>query len=79
LDEFFRFVISNDLSGEEEEEKSSFIEDEELIRIIITDDSDDDEFLPQASDNRVRFSPSNQEARYGFSLQARPKPFRRHL
>ena len=75
-------MISNDLSGEEEEEKSSFIEDEELIRIIITDDSDDsddDEYLPQASDNRVRFSPSAQEARYGFSLQARPKPFRRHL
>ena len=30
LDEFFRFMIWNDLSGEEEEEDSSFIEDEEL-------------------------------------------------
>jgi len=29
LDEFFRFMIWNDLSGEEEEEDSSFIEDEE--------------------------------------------------
>ena len=28
LDEFFRFMIWNDWSGEEEEEKSSFIEDE---------------------------------------------------
>ena len=28
LDEFFRFMIWNDLSGEEEEEDSSFIEDE---------------------------------------------------
>ena len=56
LDEFFRFMIWNDLSGEEEEEESSFIEDEEregsisasnlLAEIddfddIITDDSDD--------------------------------------
>ena len=30
LDEFFRLMIWNDLSGEEEEEDSSFIEDEEL-------------------------------------------------
>jgi hypothetical protein len=48
---------------------------------VITDDSDDfddDEYLPQASDNRVRFSPFAQEARYGFSLQA-PKTFRRRL
>jgi len=29
LDEFFRFMIVNDLSGEEEEEDSSFMEDEE--------------------------------------------------
>ena len=29
LDEFFRFMIWNDPSGEEEEEDSSFIEDEE--------------------------------------------------
>jgi len=29
LDEFFRFLIWNNLSGEEEEEQSSFIEDEE--------------------------------------------------
>jgi len=28
LDEFFRFMIVNDLSGEEEEEDSSFMEDE---------------------------------------------------
>jgi len=30
LDDFFRFMIWNDLSREEEEEDSSFIEDEEL-------------------------------------------------
>jgi len=56
LDEFFRFMIWNDLSGEEEEEDSSFIEDEERegsisatdlfaeiddFDDIITDDSDD--------------------------------------
>ena len=57
LDEFFRFMIWNDLSGEEEEEEdSSFIEDEERegsisatelfaeiddFDDIITDDSDD--------------------------------------
>ena len=29
LDELFRFMILNDLSGEKEEEESSFIEDEE--------------------------------------------------
>ena len=46
---------------------------------IITDDSDDDGYLPQVSDNRVRFSPFSQEARYGFSLQARPKTFPRRL
>jgi len=55
-DEFFRFMIWNDLSGEEEEEDSSFIEDEEFegsvsatdlfaesddFDDIITDDSDD--------------------------------------
>ena len=48
---------------------------------IITDDSDDcddDGYQPQVSDNRVRFSPFAQEARYGFSLQA-PKTFRRRL
>jgi hypothetical protein len=92
LDEFFRFMIWNDLSGEEEEEDSSFIEDEERISAtdlfaeiddfddIITDDSDDcgdDGYLPQVSDNRVRFSPFAQEARYGVSLQTRPKTFRR--
>ena len=45
----------------------------------ITDDdnSDGDGYLPQASDNRVRFSTSAQEEKYGFSLQARPKTFRR--
>ena len=94
LDEFFRFMIWNDLSGEEEEADSSFIEDEERegstdlfaeigdFDDIITDDSDDyddDGYLPQVSDNRVRFSPFAQEARYGFSLQARPKTFRRRL
>ena len=94
LDEFFRFMIWNDLSGEEEEEDSSFIEDEERecsisskdlfaeiddFDDIITDhsdDCDDDGYLPQVSDNRVRFSPFAQEARYGFSLQARLKTFR---
>ena len=40
---------------------------------IITDDSDDYRYLSQASDNRVRFSPFAQEAKYGFPLQARPK------
>ena len=87
LDEFFRFMIWNDLSGEEEEEDSSFIEDEEregsisatdLFAETMTDDSDDsddDGYLPQVSDNRVRFPPFAQEARYGFSLQARPKTF----
>jgi hypothetical protein len=96
-EEFFRFMIWNDLSGEEEEEDSSFIEDEELegsisatdlfaeiddFDDIITDDFDDyddDGYLPQVSDNRVRFSPFSQEARYGFSLQARPKTFPRRL
>jgi len=80
LDEFFRFMIWNDLSGEEEQEDSSFIEDEEREGSIsatdlfaeiddfddmITDDSDDyddDGYLPQVSDNRVRFSPFAQEA-----------------
>ena len=94
LDEFFRFMIWNDLSGEEEEEDSSFIEDEEhegsisaadlFAEIddfddIITDDSDDDGYLPQVSENRVRSYPFAQEVRYGFSLQARPKTFRRRL
>jgi len=44
-----------------------------------SDDSDDDGYLPQVSDNRVRFPPFAKEARYGFSLQARPKTFRRRL
>jgi hypothetical protein len=47
---------------------------------IITEDSDDcvdDGYLPQVSDTRARFPPFAQEARYGFSLQARPKTFRR--
>ena len=92
LDEFFRFMIWNDLSGEQEEEDSSFIEDEERegsvsatdlfaeiedFDDIITDDYDDDGYQPQVSDNRVRFSPFAQEAMYGFSWQARPKTFRR--
>jgi hypothetical protein len=45
---------------------------------IITDDSDDSDdegYLPQVSDNRVRFPPFAQEARYGYSLQARPRTF----
>jgi hypothetical protein len=91
-EESFRFMIWNDLSGEEEEEESSFIEDEvregsisatdlsaefDDFDDIITDDSDDEEYLPRASDNRVRFSLSAQEAK--FSLQARPRTFRRRL
>ena len=35
LDEFFCFMIWNDLSGGEEEEKSSFIEDEELESFLL--------------------------------------------
>ena len=49
---------------------------------IITDDSDDyddDGYQPQVSDNGVRFPPFTQEARYGFSLQDRPKTPRRRL
>jgi hypothetical protein len=49
---------------------------------IITDDSDDSEddgYLPQVSDTRVRFPPFAEEARYAFSLQARPKILRRRL
>jgi hypothetical protein len=78
LDEFFRFMIRNDLSGEEEEAKSSFIEDEELEGSISATDffaefdgfdtitDDDSAYLPQASDNRVRFLPSAQGAKYSF-------------
>jgi len=36
LDEFFRFMIWNDLSGEEEQEDSSFIEDES-VKALFTD------------------------------------------
>jgi hypothetical protein len=97
LDEFFHFMIWNDLSGEEEEEDSSFIEDKEREGSIsardlsaeidefddtITDDSDDfddDVYLPQVSDNRLRFLPFAQEASYCFSSQARPKTFWRRL
>jgi len=93
LDKFFGFMIWNDLSGEEGKEDSSFIEDEERegsvsatevfaeindFEDIIIDDSDDG-YLPQVSDNRVMFPRFAQEARYGFSLQARPKRFRRRL
>jgi len=49
---------------------------------IITDDSDnsdDDGYLPQVSDNRARFPSFAQEAKDGFSLQARPKTFRKRL
>ena len=45
---------------------------------VITDDSDDfddDVYLPQVSDNRLRFLPFAQEASYCFSSQARPKTF----
>ena len=55
-------MIWNDLSGEEKEEDSSFIEDEGSI--CATDlfaGIDDDEYLPQVSDNRVRFRPFAQE------------------
>jgi len=87
-------MIWIDLSGELSGEDSSFIEHEERegsisatdlfaeiddFDDIITDDSDDsddDGYLPQVSDNRVRFPPF---ARYGFSLQARTKTFRRGL
>jgi hypothetical protein len=66
LDEFFSFMIWNDLSGEEEEEKSIFIEDKELEGSISAtdlfaefDDCDgiitDDGYVRQASENRVRF------------------------
>jgi hypothetical protein len=89
LDEFFRSMIWNDLSGEEEEEDSSFIEDGEregsisatdiFAEIDDSDDSDDYGYLPQVHDNRVRFPLFAQEARYGFSLQARPKTLRRRL
>jgi len=94
LQEFFRFMIWNDLWEEEEEEDSSFMADEELegsisatdlfaepddFDDIITDDSDDDGYLPRVCDNWVRFAPFAQEARYGFSLQGRPKNFRRRL
>jgi hypothetical protein len=77
-------MIWNDLSGEEEEEDSSFIEDKGSISatdlFADIDDFDDiisdDRYQPQASDNRVRFPPFAQEARYGFPLQARPKTLR---
>jgi len=55
------------------------IDDFEDIITDESDDYDDDGYLPQVSDNRVRFSPFAQEARYGFSLQVRPKTFRRPL
>ena len=89
-EEFFRFMIWNDLSGEEEEKDSRYIEDEvregssSATNLFLEiddfddndfDDSDDDGYLPQVSDNRVRFPSFAQEARYGFSLQARPKNF----
>jgi hypothetical protein len=84
-------MIWNDLSGEEEEEDSSFIEHEEREGSISATDlfaenddfhdiiTDDDGYQPQVSDNRVRFPPFAQEARYGFSLQARQKTLRRRL
>jgi hypothetical protein len=82
LDEFFCFMIWNYLSGEEEEEEDlSFIEDEERegstsatdlfaeidgFDDILTDDSDDG-YLPQVSDNRVRFPHFAQEATYVYN------------
>ena len=81
-------MIWNDLSGEQEEEKSSFVEDEELEGSTCATDlfaevddfgdiiTDDDGYLPQASDKQVKFSPSDQEAKYAFSLQARAITFR---
>jgi hypothetical protein len=38
FDEFFRFMIWNDLPGEEEEEDSSFIEDEEFEGFVSATD-----------------------------------------
>jgi hypothetical protein len=60
LDEFFRFMIWNDLSGGEEEATDLFAELDDFDDIITddADDSDDDGYLPQSSDDRVRFSPS---------------------
>jgi len=71
LVEFFRFMIWDDLSGEEEETsqvllkmkswkalfllRTSLLNFMILMTLMMTD-------LPQASDNRVRFSPSAQEA-----------------
>jgi hypothetical protein len=55
------------------------IDDFDDIITYVSDDYDDDGYLPQVSDSRVRFSPFAQEAMYGFSLQARPKTFRRRL
>jgi hypothetical protein len=64
-------MIWNDLSAEEKEEESSLVKDGKLegsisatnlfaefddFDDVITDGSDDDGYLPQASDNRVRFS-----------------------
>ena len=82
LDEFFRFMICNDLSGEEEEEDSSFIEDEEREdSISATEPSaeidDFDDMTLVMTD--IRFPPFAQEARYDFSLQARPKTIRRRI
>jgi len=57
LDEFFRFMIWNDLSGEEEEEDSSFIEDEEREGSIFATDlfAEIDDFDDIITDNRVRY------------------------
>ena len=64
LDEFFRFIIWNDLS--EEEDKNQVLlkmRSWEALSALddFDDDSGDDGYLPQASDNRERFSPSAQE------------------
>jgi len=40
---------------------------------ISDDDSHEDRYVPQASDNPLRFSTRAQETRYVFSLQARQK------
>jgi len=76
LDEFFRFLVWNDVTGEEEEEeqKQNVTEDELESSISVFGPfavfDNFDEYLPQACDRIVRFSLSAQEAKYGFLLQA---------
>jgi len=97
LDEFFRFMIWNDLSENRKKKiqvllkmksvKALFLLRNSLLKLMILMTSSlmilmtlmMTDILPQVSDNRVRFSPFAQEARYGFSLQDKPKTFRRRL